>query len=402
MRASNRLRAGFTIVELMVATALCLFIMVILTGAFQAGIDTFRQMKAVGNMQEKLRSTTTIIKRDLAAQHFDGVFLPGLQGPYLSDQRLDVTGWVPPDQGFFRVWQAPVPNYGGLPTIIEGSDADGIQSTRAFTHMMHFTVRLPGNRFNELFVAAAPLLAGLSPPDFQDGQNFYSQWAEVAYFLASNGQFANGQPLFTLYRRQRLLLPEALKTTNPGALANANPAFVDVSQYNGANGNFYNAPSDSTVPQRRLQPIVADGNGFSRYPTIGEALPGGAATGDDILMTDVISFEVRATWTIPVSAAAPLFPPPRTWAQGNTDYPFDDLPATGQNSQFNQMGVRVFDTWSKATDAVVPIDYSATWAAPGTPNSLPLPVRVRALQIKLRIWDNKIQKARQVTIIQDV
>ena len=38
----------------------------------------------------------------------------------------------------------------------------------------------------------------------------------------------------------------------------------------------------------------------------------------------------------------------------------------------------------------------------GGPMTIPLKVRVRALQIKLRIWDLKSKQTRQVTIVQDV
>ena len=48
----------------------------------------------------------------------------------------------------------------------------------------------------------------------------------------------------------------------------------------------------------------------------------------------------------------------------------------------------------------------ASGAVPPTPSatqfSIPLRVRVRALQIKLRIWDPKSSQTRQMTIIQDL
>ena len=58
-----RLRRAFTIIELMVSMALILFIMVILTEAFSAGMETFRQLKALGDMQERLRTATSILRR---------------------------------------------------------------------------------------------------------------------------------------------------------------------------------------------------------------------------------------------------------------------------------------------------------------------------------------------------
>src|SRR5262245_54057590 len=49
-----RRRQGFTLVEMMVALALTVFIMVILSEAFVTGLETFRQLKAIGDMEESL------------------------------------------------------------------------------------------------------------------------------------------------------------------------------------------------------------------------------------------------------------------------------------------------------------------------------------------------------------
>jgi hypothetical protein len=90
----------------------------------------------------------------------------------------------------------------------------------------------------------------------------------------------------------------------------------------------------------------------------------------------------------------------------------------------------VFDTWSKQNDTAASPAYlyggkdvtgnplgdkpdKAAWNAGnfvGAPAAaagsaqyvIPLRVRVRALQIKLRIWDVKSRQTRQITIIQDV
>ena len=50
-----RSRAGFTLIELMVAMALTVFIMVILSQAFILSLDTFSGMKGIGDMQQIFR-----------------------------------------------------------------------------------------------------------------------------------------------------------------------------------------------------------------------------------------------------------------------------------------------------------------------------------------------------------
>ena len=52
----SRARPGFTLIELMVALALTLFIMVILSQAFILSLDAFSGMKGIGDMQQNLRT----------------------------------------------------------------------------------------------------------------------------------------------------------------------------------------------------------------------------------------------------------------------------------------------------------------------------------------------------------
>jgi hypothetical protein len=65
------------------------------------------------------------------------------------------------------------------------------------------------------------------------------------------------------------------------------------------------------------------------------------------------------------------------------------------------MNLSVFDTWTPY----------ANWD--GTPNAsiqkntdvahvIPLKIRILGLQITLRVWDEKTQQARQMTLIQDM
>src|SRR4051812_40305194 len=68
----TRSRTGFTLVEMMVAMALTLFIMVILTQAFTLSLDTFSGMKGIGDMQMQLRVAEVILREDLRADHLEG------------------------------------------------------------------------------------------------------------------------------------------------------------------------------------------------------------------------------------------------------------------------------------------------------------------------------------------
>src|SRR6266446_2251193 len=61
----TRVRGAFTLVEMLVATALVMFIMLILSEAFVAGLEAFRTLKGIGDMESRLKSAVTPIRDDL-------------------------------------------------------------------------------------------------------------------------------------------------------------------------------------------------------------------------------------------------------------------------------------------------------------------------------------------------
>jgi prepilin-type N-terminal cleavage/methylation domain-containing protein len=61
---------GFTLIELLVAMALITLIMSVLSQAFVQGANTFRDLKAVGDMNERLRAAVIGLRSDVAAAHF--------------------------------------------------------------------------------------------------------------------------------------------------------------------------------------------------------------------------------------------------------------------------------------------------------------------------------------------
>src|SRR5258708_30612631 len=100
-------RTGFTIVELLVAMALIVLIMSILSQAFVEGLETFRRLKGIGDMQDNLRTAVVPLRNDLLARHFDGT------------QKLS-TGFgtralarLPPIPLLVRIHQGPPPTLRG-------------------------------------------------------------------------------------------------------------------------------------------------------------------------------------------------------------------------------------------------------------------------------------------------
>jgi hypothetical protein len=90
--------------------------------------------------------------------------------------------------------------------------------------------------------------------------------------------------------------------------------------------------------------------------------------------------------------------------------PFDFLPQApptgnttpGLADPANKNGMCVFDSWSmNYAGWTNSVDQKTGAFIPNT-STPPLLARVQALQIRIRIWDPKLQNARQVTFIQDL
>jgi prepilin-type N-terminal cleavage/methylation domain-containing protein len=427
-----RRRPAFTLVEMLVALALILLIMVILTEAFSAGLESFRRLKAIGDMQERLRSAALILRDDLRADHFEET-----RGNRLSDQ--DLRSQPPPHTGYFRIAQRfplapdPAAPYPAVPppftpyyqgSVWEGADADNIPSTRAAESWLAFTVHLHGTRPADYRTGGVPgpglpghdadayaALQGEGPADFRQPGTVLSQWAEVAYFLrplagdAGSPVTANGTPLYGLYRRQRLLGPNAA----PGIPASAWAHYYDLSFPQPAPGSArvsLNTPVSITrLPNRvGMDPVRPEGLPSKAPPpapatgvwTLRELLggPNAPQAGDDLLLTDVLSFDVK------VLQEGGAYNGPY---DGGLVPAFVDLPAParGRNATFRAANVSVFDTWSEqgaygdATDG-----WDGTNAS--SPRRLPLKMRILAIQVTVRVWDGKSEQARQLSIVQDL
>lgn len=353
-------RPGFTLVEMLVSVALVLFIMVILTEAFGKGLEGFRQMKALGDMESRLRTAAAMLRRDLGADHFEGK-------RRLSD---DLTTWRmagEPREGFFRhAYRNPVADYPRPAS--EGVDGDQIGSSHGAASVLHFTVKLRGNDRSQFFSAKAPARMLSSQPldrttffnqpadaRFQENGIYSGQWAEVAYFLEKTSQASAGSiPLYALYRSQLVIAADNQinwntplnDTVSNLAEISCRPVQQPVSTSdsvlhylnNPTDINSKHEPADNLHPHRRAFNPVA--------PTLR------AAT---VVLTDVLSLEVHQL----------------------------ELTSSG-----NYTPLREADTHR--------LRVSNGWSSPFT-----LEGGMRDLGITLRVWDAKTKQTRQLTLWQE-
>jgi hypothetical protein len=207
-------------------------------------------------------------------------------------------------------------------------------------------------------------------------------------------------------------------TNQPLKIASAlDPRYLEVSSWRQSDGSArINGPAMITAPIRRFGVDQTNPAGIyatnlygGQIPTFANQLGNNVdnpLTSTDLLLTDVSDFAVKLLWepTPAGGAFAAVNGPQPTDAIGfgNPDFPFDTLPQ-GNNTSFGGTQ-RIFDTWSQRIPPAVigtADDYSS-WNIAGSAKTIPLKIRVRAIQIELRIWDVKSKQSRQITIIQDV
>ncbi|HTK77426.1 MAG TPA: hypothetical protein VL371_19335, partial [Gemmataceae bacterium] len=269
-----------------------------------------------------------------------------------------------------------------------------------------------------------------------------------------------GAQLYALYRRVKLLYDPAPGTVPPVVAAPGDPNFAGLSFWRRPSGGNaraeLNTPSTVTAPIRRFGTNQNQSTGLQVYgalagdtslaPSKDVYGPASDVAGTDLLLANVTDFEIKAQWDIPKAADLAVFAPFYA-ALGTSlaavDYPFD----VPQSPNPHQGSFRVFDTWSSQEDTTGstpeysygrPIINNASGTrvlqtGPG-PNrqtgrydannrnlanwnaghlvthvnknlqqeSMPLRVRIKAVQIKIRIWDQKSQQSRQITLVQDL
>jgi hypothetical protein len=485
-RYTRPARAGFTLVELLVALALTIFIMAILSEAFVKGLEVFRGVKALGDMESKLRTAATLLRRDLAAPHFEGnkrlsectisgkrfPRLEGLRpGPYnaldAAILRTQLAAYVfqPPKQGFFSIEEWP--NRPGRRTMFfEAADLQGRPSYRDEYDVLHFSARLDGNGPDKFFygrVLGNPdptqpsldrigLNGGRTRYDLPGNNMYSSQAAELLYFLGNDDSAAMpgvglpGGPVrtFNLYRQSWLLIPD--RFTNDAMMlwddrygpatemaylrdnhVSAVPATLAP---NNTPVMMYNTMADvQHRARRRLQgaasnpaalPVPPNPFHYPPYPRNARTLPSGLLEGTDILLTNVISFDVKVWDPFAYQVPNPQSSPgPGRGAYvdiGDTHI----MPAIAGDPRVNPLptaGVHVndalkpvfggttdtfsmpehFDTGTSRIEGPIGSQVLTGDHSPATHLFPP-----SSIQITIRVYEPKTQQTRQITIIQDM
>jgi hypothetical protein len=352
----------------------------------------------------------------LAVEHFLTVETgdPQNQNPTFPGRRLnnyDFTNGVNPPKptnGYFEIVSPS--------SLVEGTDSDGFMSTRAPNGNLFHTLR---------FTSVQPFGTGTPPYTTTVGTTVLtSRAAEIAYFLGStNGAgiaasaTPTGVPLFNLYRQQRLVAMTAEDQTNLAAA--------------GLDAEVLSTDSPTTPTKVNTMLDLATQADITKRV---QMIPYANRFAQDVLLTNVISFEVKPTWPAGPQGAATG---PTTFAS-STDHPYDNLTVTGNTTfdtaQFmSSPGTSSMPpAWAQGTSyaagkQVVNRGVIYTCATAGTSfngsgfgspngptgigaaiqdgsatwNFTQTLIRVTGLQIRVRVYDPKVQAARQITLAYD-
>lgn len=411
----HRRRDGLTLVEILVAAAVSLIVILALVQLFKHSGDIVSDGRATIEMAGQIRRAASQVRQDLA-----GLTVP--TSPWPSDAASD---------GYFEYVEGPQ---------WDGLVLDGNASNDAFADgdvygdlddVLMFTARSNARPFVGRY----------------NGNTIESNLAEIVFWTVLQ---PNGEAL--LYRRVLLIRPDLAGGGAVGTAA-ALQAFYnqnDVSvRIDTSNGNLYaNSLSDLTKRENRSfhVPKAANGSGFP-FPLnttlLRNSVQSGTFQGEDVLLGHVVAFDakvydVNALLLQDAASGRALEPSDPAYALGSLPVigqgAYVDLGygryRSGASSRFagaphaksqlspGVVGGFTFCTWSQhyerdginqngnalTDEGTDGLDNDGAFGIDDggeLETSPPYPFALRSLQIKIRVVDIQTQKVRQMTIQND-
>lgn len=406
---------GYTLVEILVASALTLVMMAVVVQIFASIGESVSDSRATLEMAERVRATRTLLEMDLA----------GVTVTMLPPRRPEAA------EGYFEYIEGPVGPVTAPSEVAVNTDdpSNPIKDTTVgdFDDRLMFTTGTSGR----------PFVGRYWDPDANAQSTMKSDVAEIAWFLRG----------WTLYRRVLLVAPGARLASPAGkSFFAAN----DISVRQQGDKLVANTLGDLTKRQWRYAHDIAGGFPFDArvwgqlgLPTLRECsaawpvspisktapqidfwndphpwdgvdkvtgtLAGyeGPRVAEDVVLTNVIGFDVKA-WDPGAGAYVDLGAPAAVRFAGPGD----------SRSRLHTAAARVYDTWSfhyehdgfdQDGDGVIDegtngfddngaggVDDATEWET-----SPPYPVALRGIQVKIRVFEPDSRHIREVTVVQD-
>lgn len=400
MQSQARLRSGFSLTELLVASGIGLTVMAAVATLFGVFSRSLSQSQSTVDLSSRMRATAWKLRQDL-----DGVTCP-------------VVPWLSPDAntGYFEISEGPQRDA----TLTYAANA-GTSNLEADTDdVLMFTTRAPAGSFSGRYQTADKIIE--------------SPYAEVAWFCRRAAtQPVNGTTVYNLYRRQLLVLGYVgLPEFSGNSIAGTVPVPAIYQTYDlslrSEGGRLHpNTLGDLTKRENRFMHNPAafphamrlDANARLGYVEAGTQVTGTfddtPRAWEDVILTNVVSFDVRVFDPQAKAQAGTLTPPTPTLYPGDPGYAsgagaagaYIDL-GGGQGGRLSQpadpksglvapnvpAGVTTYDTWSQHYEVggTGLNDPAAYTRAP------PYPVPLEGVEVRIRCYDPTSKQVRQVSV----
>ena len=418
-------RRGMTLVEMLVATTMTLIIMGIVAQLFGVLGNTVNNSRSTMDASSRLRAVANKLRQDLA-----GITVPTVP-PVAADA----------DAGYLEIIEGEATDTSlGSDQIVGDSD-----------DILMFTTHSP----QQLFVGT-----------YANTGTIESPFAEVAWFCKKSTVSTNGLTLYNLYRRQLLVMSyvgaSPFVTINSGS--NAISAFLpdaymsyDLSLRRDGTVLRPNSLGDLTKRENRFMHFLSGTVSAAAFPynatkanLDASGILSGNRTGEDVLLTNVLAFDVRVFDPAAVIRSFPasspivaLTPDDQRYGDASTPSPSPKGAYVDLGSQIaatTLMGMadarsklrpvlptqpRIYDTWSTHYESNgIDEDY-ATWpssgpdqgtngqddnTAPSSPGygvvddeteketAPPYAVPLRGVEIRIRVYQPSSRQVRQITV----
>lgn len=351
-------RRAFSLTELLVAMTIALIVMASvaqLFGIFGRGLSG---SQATAELSSRMRAASWQLRRDLT-----GV-------------TCDVVPWLAPeaDAGYFE--------------YIEGPRNDRNEAT---SNARHGTTDLEADTDDVLMLTVRAMSDPFVGP-VSGGGVVESKYAEVAWFCkAMATQPVAGLTMHNLHRRQLIVAAAPGAGTFSNSAMAVGGAAAPFSTRVGTDGfTRPNSLGDLTKRENRFLHAAAAPYRFAGGTAAGATLAGDQA-GDDVILTNVISFDVRA------------FEPQAPAGAGPGDY--IDLGSgvglLGIAPQINSglQATPTYDTWSTHYAFVNPaVNPNGRNDAGAYATAPPYNVALRGIEVRIRCYEPTSGQVRQFTI----
>ncbi len=449
-------RLGFTMVEMLVSVALVLIMMIMFTQVFQLASGSMSQQRGIAKNDQRARTMSTIIRQDIERRTFknvvpwdpaewSGISADTRRSGYLyiseNDPNNDADDVLQftieygtdddPVQGRARLLDTTLASR-NEPDWDDGQPENGLgSSTRA--EVAYFVRN--GNLYRRTLMIRKPLNTtdDAQPENFSayTGTSFWfdydysaAQFAGSLSFHSFDDSLDNSSDTFVLgiprYRFGHDHLThhprEFGSLVGPGTDGNygtGDDVTINTSEFLGrftheetSSINFSYPMSGTSSPMARSASLPMRNDTYAVIPYQHTPSDGGSRRGEDILMTNVHSFDVKV-WDDVMNGFVDIGHNLVNGVGVNGDYhQASNQHASGSPSTHNygpsstNVNNRIYDTWHSRVDLNGDSTHEPPPFKPVNGGGNPKPLR--AIQITIRFYDTTSEQYRQMTIVESL